>query len=144
MNKILTLTICFCSMSFIGLAQVNFHDATNGYSQSVTVEANGVTTIYISGQIGEGETLEEQMKNALTNLKSQLAKHGADFVNIVKMNTYIVNYQPGDLAVFRGVRQEIFGNEIAPASTLVGVQALALPQWLIEIDAVAVKLMNNN
>ncbi len=140
MKKYLCLSICLLVNVFTSTAQINFHDATNGYSQSVTVAANGVKTIYISGQVGEGETLELQMKNALNNLKAQLNKHGADFKNIVKMNSFIVDYKPSDLVVFRGVRQEIFGDKIAPASTLVGVQALALPQWKIEIDAVAVIL----
>lgn len=138
MKKYFLITLCIFIAVLASKAQVNFHDTTNGYSQSVTVAANGVKTIYISGQVGEGSTLEEQMKNALANLKIQLAKHGAEFKNIVKMNTFIVDYKPSDLAVFRGIRQQIFGDEIAPASTLVGVQALALPQWMIEIDATAV------
>jgi enamine deaminase RidA (YjgF/YER057c/UK114 family) len=49
-----------------------------------------------------------------------------------------VNYEPEDLDVFRNVRKEIFTDAITPASTLVGVTSLALPAWLIEIDAVAV------
>jgi enamine deaminase RidA (YjgF/YER057c/UK114 family) len=54
------------------------------------------------------------------------------------MNTYIVDYQPEQLEIFRNVRKEVMGDEKMPASTLVGVTALARPEWLIEIDAVAV------
>ena len=91
-----------------------------------------------SGQIGKGEDLEAQMRSALSNLKSQLAAAGATFDDIVKMNTYIVDYGPEQLSIFRGVRKEIMGDEDMPASTLVGVQSLAREEWLIEMEAIAV------
>ncbi len=115
---------------------------TNGYSQVVVVNDGRTKTLYVSGQIGEGATLAEQMKAALANLTKELAEAGATMNDVVKMNTYIVDYKPEDLAVFRGVRQEVMGNGNRPASTLVGVTALALPQWLIEIEAVAVVPVN--
>ena len=110
----------------------------NGYSQIVSVETGGVTTLYVSGQIGLGDDLESQMRSALQNLTLQLEQAGATLDDIVKMNTYIVDYQPEDLNVFRETRKDVMGNEQMPASTLVGVSALALPEWLIEIEAVAV------
>ena len=97
-----------------------------------------VKSLYISGQIGEGEGLEAQMRSVLANLEKQLAEGGATFKDIVKMNTYIVDYKPSDLDIFRGVRKEIMGDKDMPASTLVGVHSLALEQWLIEMEAVAV------
>jgi enamine deaminase RidA (YjgF/YER057c/UK114 family) len=66
-----------------------------------------------------------------------LQSEGGEYTDLVKINTYIVNYEPEDLDVFRNVRKEIFTDAITP-STLVGVTSLALPAWLIEIDAVAV------
>lgn len=94
--------------------------------------------LHISGQIGEGETLEKQMRSALAKIEGLLDSEGATYEDLVKINTYIVDYDSTDLAVFRGVRKEIFGDSITPASTLVGVQALALPAWKIEIDAIAI------
>ena len=116
----------------------SFINPASGYTQVVTTNYNGLTTIYVSGQIGEGEDLAAQMEHALLNLEAQLKEAGASFKDIVKMNSYIVDYRPEDLAVFRGVRKEIMGDTDMPASTLVGVTALALPEWLIELDAVAV------
>lgn len=110
----------------------------NGYAQMVVVEQDGVKTLHISGQVGEGNDLETQMRDVLKKLAKLLQSEGGDYADLVKINTYIVNYQPTDLDVFRGVRKEIFTDAITPASTLVGVTALALPEWLIEIDAVAV------
>ena len=74
----------------------------------------------------------------LDKLLVLLESEGGGYENLVKINSYIVDYQPEHLDVFRNVRKEIFTDEITPASTLVGVTSLALPEWLIEIDAVAV------
>ena len=114
---------------------VNMHD---GYSEAVVVTTDNLKTIYVSGQVGEGEDLESQMRSALDKLKALLRKEGASMFDVVKMNTYIVGYGPETLEVFRRVRKEEMGDVNMPASTLVGVEALALPGWLIEIEAVAV------
>jgi enamine deaminase RidA (YjgF/YER057c/UK114 family) len=113
-------------------------DTHNGYSEAVIINAAGQKTIYISGQIGEGPDLESQMRDALSKMERLLRGAGAGMDDIVKMNTYIVDYGPESLQVFRGVRKELLGDSDMPASTLVGVQSLALSEWLIEIEAVAV------
>ena len=113
---------------------------TNGYAQMVVIEEGNKKILHISGQVGEGEDLEAQMRDVLNKLKKLLESEGGDYSHLVKINTYIVDYQPADLDVFRGVRKQVFGSEITPASTLVGVTALAVPEWLIEIDATAVIL----
>jgi len=118
--------------------KTEFINPASGYSQVVKVQNEELITLYISGQIGEGEDLDTQMRSALENLRQQLEAGGAGFKDIVKMNTYIVDYRPEDLDVFRGVRKEIMGDTDMPASTLVGVQALALPEWKIEIEAIAI------
>ncbi len=115
-----------------------FIDTHNGYSEAVVVESGGLRTIHVSGQVGDGEDLESQMRSALSNLKDVLGKAGATMADVVKMNTYIVDYGPQTLTSFRKGRKELLGDSDMPASTLVGVEALALPEWLIEIEAVAV------
>lgn len=111
---------------------------TNGYAQMVVVEQGATKTLHISGQVGEGEDLETQMRDVLSKLKTLLESEGGGYQDLIKINSYIVDYEPADLDIFRNVRKEIFTDQITPASTLVGVTSLALPQWLIEIDAVAV------
>ncbi|UOY08679.1 RidA family protein [Muricauda sp. SCSIO 64092] len=113
-------------------------DPAQGYSQAVAVEANGVKTIYISGQVGSGESFEAQFRDALSKLFRTLENSEATFDDVVKYNTYIVDYQPAYLDTFRTVRKELLGDKDMPASTLVGVQALGLPEWGVEIEAVAV------
>ncbi len=116
----------------------SYHDQHNGYSEAVVITSDSHKTVYISGQIGEGQDLETQMRSAIGKLKVLLDNLGGSTRDIVKMNTYIVGYDEAQLESFRKVRKELLGDEKMPASTLVGVQALAKKDWLIEIDAVAV------
>jgi len=110
----------------------------NGYTEVVVYTSGNVKTIYVSGQIGEGDSLDAQIRSAMTNLKIQLELAGAGLADLVKINTYIVDYKEKDLDIFRNAREDIFGDIDRPASTLVGVSALALDGWLVEIDGVAV------
>ena len=120
------------------ILEKSYIDMHDGYSEAVVVTSGHLKTIYVSGQVGEGEDLEAQMRSAISGLKEVLGKAGATMFDVVKMNTYIVDYGPGTLEVFRGVRKELLGDTDMPASTLVGVESLAMPGWLIEIEAVAV------
>ena len=113
-------------------------DPGPGYSQAVVVEANGIKTIHISGQVGTGPNFESQFKDALEGLFKTLKNSGATFDDVVKYNTYIVDYQPAYLDTFRTIRKELLGDEDMPASTLVGVQTLGLQEWKVEIEAIAV------
>ena len=117
--------------------------APRGYSHVVT--ATGGKMVFIAGQIafdtkgeivGKGD-LRAQATQAYANLKAALAAAGATTADVVKLNTYVVNFKSADLPVIREVRSQFFPQENLPASTLVGVQALAVEGLLIEIEAVA-------
>lgn len=110
-----------------------------GFSQVIITETEETKTLYISGQIGEGNDLETQTIATFKNLETLLKECNSSFQDVVKMNTYIVNFNPEiDLPIFRKVRKEFLGNENYPASTLVGVTVLGNRNWLIEIEATAV------
>jgi len=114
-------------------------EPNEGFSQTVVVKTGNFKTLYISGQIGDGVDLEAQTITTFQNLEMQLTNCNATFKDVVKMNTYIVNFNPEvDLPIFRKVRKEFLGNENYPASTLVGVESLGRKEWLIEIEAIAV------
>lgn len=114
-------------------------EPSEGFSQTVLVKTGNFRTLYISGQIGDGVDLEAQTITTFQNLEKQLINCNATFKDVVKMNTYIVNFNPEiDLPIFRKVRKEFLGNENYPASTLVGVENLGRKEWLIEIEAIAV------
>ena len=114
-------------------------EPNEGLSQTLVVKTGNFRTLYISGQIGDGTDLETQTISTFQNLEKQLANCNATFKDVVKMNTYIVNFNPEMyLPIFRKVRKHFLGNENYPASTLVGVESLGKKEWLIEIEAIAV------
>lgn len=115
-----------------------FIHAGPGYSKAVVVTTGKTVTIYIAGLTGDGTDLETQTRSTFQNIITELDAAGATLKDVVKMNTYIVNYKTSDIEIFRKVRKEIMGEMDMPASTVVGVQALAASNKLIEIEAIAV------
>ncbi len=100
-------------------------------------------TLYIAGQVslnadgnivGRGDIVA-QFRQALENLKTILASEGADFSNIVKTTIFTTSIDEFRKAA--PVRAEYFGNN-APASTLVQVERLARPVFMVEIEAIAI------
>ena len=115
-----------------------------GYTHVVAVE--GVRKlVFVSGQValnGSGEVvgrgdLGAQARQVFQNLETALSAAGATFADVTKMTTFIVNYKPEDRDVIRAVRTEYLPSDLPPASTLVGVQALASPDFMIEVEAIA-------
>jgi enamine deaminase RidA (YjgF/YER057c/UK114 family) len=115
-----------------------------GYTHVVT--AAGGKTVYVAGQVamnaqgevvGKGD-LKAQIVQVYENLKLALKAVGADFIDVVKMTTYIVNYQPAHIPILREVRANYLSPTHPPANTLLGVQALFHPDILVEIEAIAV------
>ncbi len=108
--------------------------------------ASGARTIYIAGQVAIDENggvvgagdLAAQTEQVMRNLGLCLTAAGASFADVVKITTYVVNYKPADRAVIGKARSPFFADRAPPASTLVGVSALAAPEWMIEIEAIAV------
>ncbi len=114
-----------------------------GYSHVVT--ATGGTLIYIAGQVsinavgeivGPGD-LEAQARQTYPNLSLALKAAGATFADLVKLNVYVVNLDADAVSTVRKVRREFLPQDNPPASTLVGVTALAAAELLIEVEAVA-------
>ena len=121
------------------MIEKEYIEPNEGFTQTVVVKTGNFKTLYISGQIGDGANLEAQTITTFQNLEKQLQNCNATFKDVVKMNTYIVNFNPeADLPIFRKVRKQFLGNENYPASTLVGIQSLGKNEWLIEIEAIAV------
>lgn len=110
-----------------------------GFSQAVAVESGGTKTIYISGQTGQSDGLEQQSREAFTGLKARLEAAGATGDDVVKLTTYIVDYSPEKAAAaFAGFGQVFTDRDHPPANTLIGVQALFQPGILLEVEAIAV------
>ena len=106
--------------------------------------ARAGNTLYISGQLGmdlQGHLVgpgdaREQARQAWSNIVGILAHYGATPRHLVKTNTYITH--PTYRTPVGEARDEVFPQPPYPPSTLVVVQSLAEPQFLVEIEAVAV------
>ena len=112
------------------------------YSQAVKV-SGAQTILYIAGQVAYDDAgnpahrgdFKAQARATLQALKAQVEAGGGTMANIVKVNTYVTDIRHrADYAV---IREEFFGKKM-PAHTLVAVAALAQPEFLIEVEAVAV------
>ncbi|MCE9564992.1 MAG: RidA family protein [Planctomycetes bacterium] len=117
---------------------------TNGFTHVVT--ATGGKTIYVSGQVSVNERAEvvgkgdmrAQVEHIFANLKIALASAGATFNDVVKITYFVVDLKPEHVPHIREVRRKYLNAEKPPASSLIGVAALVVPEWLIEIELVAV------
>lgn len=116
------------------------------YGWTHVVSATGGKTIHVSGQVGINERgevigcgdLRAQTEQAFHNVAVALAAAGATFRDVVKTSLFVVGLKPEYVPIIREVRGRYVSADHPPASTLVGVFALIGPDWLIEIEAVAV------
>jgi enamine deaminase RidA (YjgF/YER057c/UK114 family) len=116
-----------------------------GYSHLGEVRAG--RTVYISGQIaldasgnlvGKGD-LRAQTQQVFENLKIALAAAGATFNDVIKINTYCADsVDDTGIALILEIRSRYLNQQTPPASTFVIVRRLVRPEWLIEVEAVAV------
>jgi reactive intermediate/imine deaminase len=113
-----------------------------GYSQIAAV--SGGKIVFISGQValdksgnvvGNGD-FHAQVEQVFENLKAAVAAAGGDFNDVIKLNTYLVDFS--HLQEFREVRDKYIDVKNPPASTAVQVSRLFRPAFLVEIEAVAV------
>ncbi len=117
---------------------------THGWTH--VVASTGRKTIHISGQtavdaaghvVGKSD-MKRQTEQTFENLRLALAAAGASWADVVATRLYVVNLRPEHVPIIREVRGRYVSANSPPASTLVGVQALVGPDWLIEIEATAV------
>jgi len=116
-----------------------------GYSQVAEVTRGKL--ILIAGQVARdtaGNTVgagdfRAQVASTFQNLGNALAAVGASFSQVVKLNYYCVESVPAtELSVVREIRDQFVNTQAPPASTFVFVSRLVRPDWLIEIEALAV------
>lgn len=107
--------------------------------------SRGKRLIHISGQVAldaDGrlvgrDDLAAQTAQVFRNLSAALDAAGSGFADVVKATIFVVDLDPVKAAVIREARGRVFGAGPYPASTMVGVSALVLPELLVEIEAVA-------
>jgi enamine deaminase RidA (YjgF/YER057c/UK114 family) len=112
------------------------------YSQGIKV-TQAQNILFLSGQVAytpEGGVacrgdFKGQARGAYDAIKALVESQGGTLANVIKITTYVTDMRYRvDLAP---LREEYFGKK-GPASTLIEISALAHPDWMIEIEAIAV------
>jgi enamine deaminase RidA (YjgF/YER057c/UK114 family) len=127
------------------LRLINPADLPTPATYSHVVVATGGSVVFIAGQepedehghlVGPGD-LAIQAHQVFANLGRALAAGGARPDQVARITIFVVGHRPEYLPVIEEARIALFGDH-KPADTLVGVETLARPGYLIEVDAIAV------
>ncbi len=102
-----------------------------GYAQAVVIG----NTIHMSGTIGGGATMEEQLRQIYRRIERGLKKHGATLQDVVRENVYATDVDA--LAKANAVRKAAYAGH-TPAATWVQITRLLAPQALVEVEVTAV------
>jgi enamine deaminase RidA (YjgF/YER057c/UK114 family) len=113
-----------------------------GYSQIATV--SGGTIVFISGQVALDNSgnvvgkddFRTQAEQVFSNLGTAMKAVGGNFSDVVKLNYYLVDLS--HLPELRDVRDKYITVSNPPTSTAVQVTRLFRPEFLVEVEAVAV------
>jgi enamine deaminase RidA (YjgF/YER057c/UK114 family) len=109
------------------------------------IVATGSRMVFIAGQepedaqgnlVGPGD-LAAQARQVFANLGRALAAGGARPEQVTKITIFVVHLLREYLPTIEAARVTLFGDH-KPVDTLVGVETLAGPGYLIEVDAIAV------
>jgi enamine deaminase RidA (YjgF/YER057c/UK114 family) len=113
------------------------------YSQVMVVEVGGTRQIYIAGQtprdcdgncVGKGD-MRAQIAQVGDNIKAALEAAGATLADIVKTTTYVTDMD--EYFKHQDVRMRYFAQAV-PTSTTVQVARLSWPEFMVEIEALAI------
>lgn len=116
-----------------------------GYSQ--VAEVTGGKLVYVAGQVALDasgnlvgkDDFRAQAEQVFKNLNAAVQAAGGTFHDVIKLNYYCAEaVDPSALPQVREVRDKYVNTQNPPASTFVVVHRLVRPEWLIEVDAVAV------
>jgi enamine deaminase RidA (YjgF/YER057c/UK114 family) len=115
----------------------------NRYSHGKVIP-DGAEWLITAGQTGSdaegniGNGIEEQADFAMRNLFEIVREAGMSSDDVIKMTIYFRD--PAHLSVIVAARNRYFGEDFAPASTAIGVSALARPEFLVEVELIAARL----
>lgn len=113
------------------------------YSQVVVIEAGGTKQIFVAGQtprdrhgncVGVSD-MRAQIAQVGENIKGALEAAGATLADIVKTTTYVTDMD--EYFKHQDVRMRYFGDAL-PTSTTVQVVRLSRPEFMVEIEVLAI------
>jgi len=113
-------------------------EARVGYCRAVRsgphVWVAGTVAVGEDGQVHGAGDIEEQARRCIAIIAGALEQVGADLSDVVRTRAFATDMSAGAQAAFARAHSAAFGDH-PPAATLVGVAALAAPEYLIEIEA---------
>jgi enamine deaminase RidA (YjgF/YER057c/UK114 family) len=118
---------------------------TVGYSQVAVV--TGGNLVYIAGQVALDplgsfvgkDDFRAQVEQVFKNLKAAIEAARGNLNDIIKLNFYCADsVDPSQIPLVREIRDKYVNTQNPPTSTFVIVRRLVRPEWLIEVEAVAV------
>jgi enamine deaminase RidA (YjgF/YER057c/UK114 family) len=127
------------------LELINPEDLPTPESYTQVIAASGSRLVFVAGQVaddaqgnlvGPGD-LVSQARQAFANVGRSLAAAGATLEQVTKITIYVVHHRPEYLPDISEARIAVFGDH-KPTDTIVGVETLAEPGYVIEVEAVAV------
>ena len=127
------------------LELINPEGLSTPESYTHVIATTGSRLMFVAGQVaddvqgnivGPGD-LAAQARRAFANVSRALAAGGARPEQVAKLTIYVVHHRPEYLPDISAARIAVFGDH-KPTDTLVGVETLAEPGYLIEVDAIAV------
>ena len=121
-------------------------DWSSLFSQVVVTEGSCLRIVAVSGQVGVDAqqricgngSLEAQLDGAFRNLQVALSAANCSAADLVKITIYVVGYTPEKAMPIQEAVRRHLGNPPLPACSLVGVQALARPEFQVEVEALAI------
>lgn len=120
-----------------------YDSLTFGFSHACVSEPGQL--LHLAGQVAwdkdgklvGGDDLALQARQVFANLKAVLAGQGLGPADLVRIRTYVVNHTPDKLEPVAGELMAFYGDAVPAPNTWIGVSALALPDFLIEVEATA-------
>jgi enamine deaminase RidA (YjgF/YER057c/UK114 family) len=103
--------------------------------------AENKLSLEVDGNTEGGNDPKAQVRAVLTKIKNLLDAAGSNMGDIVKVTYYVTDLKKVHPAI-QEVRPEFISGSVMPCSTLVEVKGLRNPEWLVELDVVAVKGAN--
>lgn len=118
---------------------------TRPETYSHVVVAAGSRLVFVAGQVAEDEDgnvvgrndFATQARQAFSNLGRALAAAGANPEHVARLGIFVIALQEKHLPAIEAARVALFGDH-KPVDTLLGVEKLAHPGCLLEVDAIAV------
>lgn len=138
-------TILFVLFSFLLILTLNaqennitkkkFHwgreqDTTAGYTQAILVD----NVLYISGTVGRGNTMAEQLQGVYSGIDRTLKHYGLSFQHVVKENLFTTDMEATKAA--NEVRKQFYKGDF-PAATWTQISRLYMPLAMVEVEIIA-------